>query len=106
MDIQSQRPGVRILLTAVKIFVQVYPVAQSLNSSDVFLIHSEKTCYLWVGKGSIGDEREVAREAARLIWHSDDPDLAMEGDERNSKFYSLKSLKSSRRQLNLRFRGP
>ena len=60
-------------------------MAQSLNSGDVFLIHSSSSsvCYLWVGKGSIGDEREVAREAARLIWHSDDPERAMEGDERN-----------------------
>ncbi|XP_020630345.1 villin-1-like [Orbicella faveolata] len=65
--------------------VEVLPVAQSLNSSDVFLIHSSSICYLWVGKGSIGDEREVAREAARLIWHSDDPERAMEGDERNAK---------------------
>lgn len=64
--------------------VEVLPVAQSLNSSDVFLIHSSSICYLWVGKGSIGDEREVAREAARLIWHSDDPERAMEGDERNA----------------------
>ena len=73
----------RILLIAVNIFGQVLPLAQSLNSSDVFLIHSSSICYLWVGKGSIGDEREVAREAARLIWHSDDPERAMEGDERN-----------------------
>ena len=89
----------RILLIAVNIFGQVLPLAQSLNSSDVFLIHSSSICYLWVGKGSIGDEREVAREAARLIWHSDDPERAMEGDERNGWCESLNSFKSSREQF-------
>lgn len=67
---------------AINIFEQVLPVAQSLNSSDVFVIHSSSICYIWVGKGSIGDEREVAREVAKLIWHSDDPELLMEGDSR------------------------
>ncbi|XP_078344525.1 advillin-like [Oculina patagonica] len=61
--------------------VEVMPVAQSLNSSDVFVLHSPTLCFIWVGKGSIGDEREVAREVVRLIWKSDDADLLMEGKE-------------------------
>ena len=70
------------------IFIQVLPVAQSLNSSDVFVLHNPHHCFIWVGKGSIGDERECAREVVRLIWKSDDADLVMEGKERDN-FWNL-----------------
>lgn len=68
--------------------VEVLPVAQSLNSSDVFVLHNPHHCFIWVGKGSIGDERECAREVVRLIWKSDDADLVMEGKERDN-FWNL-----------------
>ena len=47
----------------------------------MFVLHSRHVCYIWVGKGSIGDERECAREVMRLIWKPDDADLVMEGRE-------------------------
>ena len=59
---------------------QVAPFAQSLNSSDVFILHNPHACFIWVGKGSIGDERECARDVLRRI-SKDDADLVMEGKE-------------------------
>lgn len=61
--------------------VEVAPFAQSLNSSDVFVLHNPHACFIWVGKGSIGDEKECAREVLRRISKSDDADLIMEGKE-------------------------
>ncbi|KAJ7380493.1 hypothetical protein OS493_008955 [Desmophyllum pertusum] len=70
--------------------VEVFPAAQSLNSSDVFVLHSPHGCFIWVGKGSIGDERECAKEAVRRIRKSDsdDADLVMEGREPD-KFWNM-----------------
>ena len=68
----------------------MFPAAQSLNSSDVFVLHSPHGCFIWVGKGSIGDERECAKEAVRRIRKSDsdDADLVMEGREPD-KFWNM-----------------
>jgi len=43
---------------------QVELRAASLNSNDVFVLVAENTTYIWCGKGSTGDEREVAKKIA------------------------------------------
>ena len=48
--------------------IEVIPRAASLNSNDVFVLHGKQLGnYLWFGRGSSGDEREVGRSAARHI---------------------------------------
>ena len=49
----------------------------------MFLIHSSSICYIWVGKGSIGDEKQAANEAAVLICRHPNVELVMEGVESN-----------------------
>lgn len=46
---------------------EVPPRSSSLNSNDVFVLKTEKCCYLWYGKGCSGDEREMARSLADII---------------------------------------
>ena len=41
--------------------VQVPPSANSLNTNDCFVMSHPKECVLWYGKGSTGDEREIAK---------------------------------------------
>ena len=38
--------------------------ASSLNSNDVFIIVTPNGVHMWCGKGSTGDEREIARAIA------------------------------------------
>ena len=60
------------------------PLAQSLNSSDVFVLHKQQNpaaCFIWVGKYSIGDEKECAKEVLDRMDTSTDHDLVMEGQE-------------------------
>lgn len=52
-----------------------------MNSSDVFVFYNFYYCFIWVGKGSIGDEWECVWEVVRFIWKLDDVDLVMEGKE-------------------------
>ncbi|XP_005986223.1 advillin isoform X1 [Latimeria chalumnae] len=47
--------------------IEVPSLASSLNSNDVFLLKRETRCYLWCGKGSSGDEREVAKQVAAVV---------------------------------------
>ncbi|KAM6473002.1 advillin [Liasis olivaceus] len=47
--------------------VEVLASAVSLNSNDVFLLKTQGDHYLWYGKGSSGDEREMAKELAATI---------------------------------------
>ncbi|KAF7240355.1 Advillin [Varanus komodoensis] len=47
--------------------VEVMAVAASLNSNDVFLLKAQADHYLWYGKGSSGDEREMAKQLAAAI---------------------------------------
>ncbi|XP_060108858.1 advillin [Heteronotia binoei] len=42
--------------------VEVPASAASLNSNDVFLLKTQTEHYLWYGKGSSGDEREMAKQ--------------------------------------------
>lgn len=61
--------------------IEVPAQASSLNSGDVFLIKSQSTFYLWCGKGSSGDERQMAREVAGVIGQSGSEELVAEGQE-------------------------
>ncbi|XP_076464098.1 advillin-like [Babylonia areolata] len=47
--------------------VQVQPRAGSLNSSDVFIVDTEKDIFLWVGKGASEDEKNVANSVVKHI---------------------------------------
>ncbi|XP_032994354.1 advillin [Lacerta agilis] len=47
--------------------VEVPSLAASLNSNDVFLLKTQTDHYLWYGKGSSGDEREMAKELATTL---------------------------------------
>lgn len=41
--------------------------AASLNTNDVFLLKIGGSSYVWCGKGSTGDEREMAKKIAAVI---------------------------------------
>ncbi|XP_067385934.1 advillin [Emydura macquarii macquarii] len=47
--------------------VEVPAFASSLNSNDVFLLRTQAEHYLWYGKGSSGDEREMAKQLAATV---------------------------------------
>ncbi|XP_075757834.1 advillin [Pelodiscus sinensis] len=47
--------------------VEVPARAASLNSNDVFLLRTPAEHYLWYGKGSSGDEREMAKQLAATL---------------------------------------
>lgn len=44
--------------------IQVPMKASSLNSNDVFVLMTPVVTYVWCGKGSTGDERELAKKIA------------------------------------------
>lgn len=41
--------------------------AASLNTNDVFLLKIGGSSFIWCGKGSTGDEREMAKKIAAII---------------------------------------
>jgi len=41
--------------------------AASLNTNDVFLLKTGGKNYIWYGRGSTGDEREMAKKTAAVI---------------------------------------
>ena len=45
--------------------VEVDCNAASLNSNDVFVFYTPSTIFIWAGKGSTGDEREMAKLCAQ-----------------------------------------
>ncbi|XP_077185065.1 advillin [Paroedura picta] len=47
--------------------VEVPASAASLNSNDVFLLRTQTEHYLWYGKGSSGDEREMAKQLSTTL---------------------------------------
>ncbi|KAK7881825.1 hypothetical protein WMY93_030234 [Mugilogobius chulae] len=59
---------------------EVKATASSLNSNDVFLLKTDRACYLWYGKGCNGDEREMAKAVAGVLSRQDKR-VAMEGQE-------------------------
>lgn len=52
----------------------------SLNSNDVFVLVTPKETIIWAGKGSTGDEREMAKQVAQLT--SKEPTVISEGQEK------------------------
>uniref|UniRef100_A0A8C8SIQ7 Advillin n=1 Tax=Pelusios castaneus TaxID=367368 RepID=A0A8C8SIQ7_9SAUR len=60
--------------------VEVPAFASSLNSNDVFLLRTQTEHYLWYGKGSSGDEREMAKQMAVSICEGTQETVA-EGQE-------------------------
>ncbi len=60
--------------------VQVPLEAASLNTNDCFVLVSPAETYIWLGRGSTGDEREMAKN---LAFKTDrDPTLVTEGQEK------------------------
>ena len=67
---------------------QVPMKASSLNTNDCFvLIHPEGN-WVWLGKGSTGDEREMAK---RMAIPDPDPTVVFEGQENSAiqQFWAL-----------------
>ena len=60
--------------------IEVECRAASLNSNDVFVLHSPSGIFIWNGKGSTGDEREMARHLASQ--EKLDPNVVLEGQEK------------------------
>lgn len=60
--------------------IEVPAYASSLNSNDVFLLKTQTDHYLWYGKGSSGDEREMAKQLAAILSAGSEETLA-EGQE-------------------------
>ncbi|KAG9491613.1 hypothetical protein GDO78_000237 [Eleutherodactylus coqui] len=67
--------------------VEVPAVASSLNSNDVFLLKTGADYFLWYGKGSSGDEREMAKQLAAILSDGSEETLA-EGKE-NAQFWEI-----------------
>ncbi|XP_029947925.1 advillin [Salarias fasciatus] len=71
--------------------IEVPALASSLNSNDVFLLKSQAGVYLWCGKGSSGDEREMAKEVSSVTCSKSErgsEELVAEGQE-PSEFWEL-----------------
>uniref|UniRef100_G1MHM8 Villin like n=1 Tax=Ailuropoda melanoleuca TaxID=9646 RepID=G1MHM8_AILME len=60
--------------------VEVQARASALNSSDIFLLVTASTCYLWFGKGCSGDQREMARTVVTAI-SGENKETVLEGQE-------------------------
>ncbi|GAA6215657.1 advillin-like [Lates japonicus] len=61
--------------------IEVPALATSLNSNDVFLLKSQSGIFLWCGKGSSGDEREMAKQVSSVIGKNGSEELVAEGQE-------------------------
>ncbi|CAF1239030.1 unnamed protein product [Adineta steineri] len=61
--------------------VQVDLRATSLNSSDCFVLFTPQSVYIWCGKGSTGDEREMSKVVASS--KSKEPSMVFEGQEKD-----------------------
>lgn len=69
--------------------IEVPALAASLNSNDVFLLKSQSEIYLWCGKGSSGDEREMAKEVSSVIGQTNtSKEIVAEGQE-TVEFWNL-----------------
>ncbi|XP_013406709.1 advillin [Lingula anatina] len=60
--------------------IQVDLRAASLNSNDVFVLFQKGAVYIWCGKGSTGDEREMAKHVSKISPR--EPILVFEGTEK------------------------
>lgn len=68
--------------------IEVSAFASSLNSNDVFLLKSQSGMFLWCGKGSSGDERDMAKQITSVIGKDSDCDIVAEGQE-SGEFWGL-----------------
>ncbi|XP_058486554.1 villin-1 isoform X1 [Solea solea] len=59
---------------------EVLARASSLNTNDVFLLRTDRICYLWYGKGCSGDERVMGRTMSDVL-SKQDKQVVMEGQE-------------------------
>ena len=70
--------------------IEVMPFATSLNSNDVFVLHSQQFgSFLWFGRGCNGDEREMGRLVALHITGKREIDTVAEGQEPNEFWMAL-----------------
>ncbi|XP_077929762.1 villin-like protein isoform X3 [Halichoerus grypus] len=60
--------------------VEVPARASALSSSDIFLLVTADTCYLWFGKGCSGDQRAMARMVVTAI-SGENKETVLEGQE-------------------------
>ena len=76
--------------------------AASLNTNDCFVLAGKREFTVWFGKGSTGDEREMAKNLA--LSKTDDPTIIFEGQEKaffwealggKEEYFSEKVLKQS-----------
>lgn len=67
--------------------VQVPFSAASLNTNDCFVMKTQRETYVWMGKGSKGDERETAKQLASQT--DRDPVIVFEGQEKNDFWSQL-----------------
>ena len=64
--------------------VQVDLRGASLNTNDVFILRSGGHSFIWCGKGSTGDEREMAKKICAIVAKGD-LEVIYEGIVSNSK---------------------
>ncbi|XP_078324668.1 advillin-like isoform X2 [Crassostrea virginica] len=62
--------------------VQVEMDASSLNTNDVFVIFTKTQVFIWCGKGSTGDEREMAKKVTSRSPR--EPIMVFEGQEKEN----------------------
>jgi len=67
--------------------IQVKEVAASLNSSDTFILLTKGECFVWCGKGSTKDEKQVAMSIANVLHESRKIVQVDEGGE-SAEFWS------------------
>ena len=68
--------------------VQVEYKASSLNSNDVFVIcYQTNQYFIWCGKGSTGDEREIAKSI--VFSKKKEPEMVFENQERDEFWTAL-----------------
>jgi len=61
--------------------------ASSLNTNDCFVLVTSEDVIVWYGKGSTGDEREMAKSIA--LGKSPDPEFMFEGQEKKHFWVTL-----------------
>ena len=54
----------------------------------MFVLHDHHRCYIWVGKGSIGDEKESARNVVDSLGKTN-VELLREGHDNDEEFWNL-----------------
>lgn len=78
---------------------QVQKCASSLNSYDVFVLLTKEIVYVWAGKRSTGDEREMAKRIASQSGR--EMVLVSEGQEREDFWNAIGGKKSYNQNIHL-----